>query len=479
MELTLSLIYYIFWILYIYAVAVVISIVLLDNRNPTKQIAWILCLILLPAVGLFLYLFFGKSYRGHKIVGEKEFIESPLNTNPDFHNEIAKLSNTSLPSYFHQSPRILVKSGNSPIYSNSKFDIFTSGRESFRRIFEDIEKAKEHIHIEFYIIEDDAIGNAFRRLLIRKAQERVKVRVIYDYLGAFRLTDAYKQSLQNEGIEIYPFLPVGLKIGFSKINYRNHRKIVIVDGKVGYTGGVNIADRYVIGNRLGNWRDTVVRIEGEAVEGVQNIFLADWYFVHKKLLTAPKYYPKPIAFASNTSQIVHSGPDTDWESILQGLLSVINNAKRNIYIHTPYFLPPDSLLIAIEMASLSGVDVRLMLPKKSDTKLASLASGSYFTKLLKAGVNIHLYENNFLHSKAITIDDEVGIVGTANIDIRSFEQNYEINAFIYDSQVAIKLRQAFEIDMQSCALLELKEWLQRGRVRRLKESLARLFTPIL
>ena len=479
MAILWSIVYYIFLILYFYMVIVAISVVLLDNRNPIKQIAWIVCLILLPFAGLIFYVFFGRNYRKNKFFASKDFTNSPTKKPLDYDSVVSKLKASTLPYYLQQSVQLLIKSSNAAIYQDTGFDVFTSGEESFDKIFSDIENAKEHIHIEFFIIEDDNIGNQLRRLLIRKAQERVKVRVIYDYLGAFRLSESYKQSLKNEGVFIHSFLPFGPKIGFSKINYRNHRKIIVIDGKIGYTGGINIADRYIKGNRLGKWRDTIVRMEGEAVHGLQSLFLTDWYFVDNKLITEPKYYPAPQHFGKNYTQIVHSGPDTDWESILQGLLSVVGNAKKNIYIHTPYFLPPESLMIALQMAALSGVDVRVILPLKSDTLIASAASSSYFLRIMEAGVRIFHYTDDFLHSKAITIDDEVGIVGSANIDTRSFEHNYEVNAFIYDKPTAETLRRAFENDLLSCHEIDADTWSRRKIFTRLKESIARLFSPLL
>lgn len=474
-----TVLYYLGIVLYFYMVTMAISVVLLDNRNPVKQIAWIVCLIFLPVAGLVFYVFFGRNYRKNKFFSSKFFTSSPTRIKPNYDAEVSRLKSSFIPFYLQQSAQLLIKNSNASLYSDTKFDVLTSGEESFASIFEDIENAKEHIHIEFYIIEDDQIGNQLRRLLIRKAQERIKIRVIYDYLGAFRLSDSYKQSLKNEGVFMHAFLPFGWKKGFSRINYRNHRKIIVIDGKIGYTGGINIADRYIKGNRLGKWRDTIVRMEGAAVHGLQNVFLADWHFVDKKLITEKKYYPTPTKYEKNYAQIVHSGPDTDWESILQGLLSFVGNAKKNIYIHTPYFLPPESLMLALQMAALSGVDVRVMLPLKSDTVIASAASSSYFLKIMEAGVRIYHYTDNFLHSKAITIDDEVGIVGTANIDIRSFEQNYEVNAFIYDKITAVNLRKAFENDLLSCKEIDMDTWSKRKLFTRVKESLARLLSPLL
>ena len=479
MAIALTIIYYIFLLLYIYLVGACVCSVLLDDRSPIRQIAWIVALIFLPFVGLMFFFFFGRNYRKNRTFSTHEPIAYLDKLSIDFNKEDEKIKTSHIPYYLHQSIRLMLQSSRAKVYENSNFSVLTSGRESFEQLFEDIEKAKEHIHIEFFIIEDDRIGNELRRLLIRKAQERVKVRVIYDYFGSYRLSESYIHSLKKEGVQIFPLLPFGFRLGFSKINYRNHRKIVIIDGMVAYTGGLNVADRYVVGNRLGSWRDTLIRVEGEAVHGLQRIFLSDWHFVDKKFEESPSYYPQAKVFSKNYTQIVHSGPDTEWESILQGLLTLFGNAKKHIYIHTPYFLPPDSLLIAMQMAGLSGIDVRLMLPKRSDTKLASVASSSFFIKLMEAGIKIYYYKDNFLHSKAITIDDEVGIVGTANIDPRSFEQNYELSAFIYDKSTSIALREAFEKDMEQCEEIDIERWKARRLYIRLLEALARLASPLL
>ncbi|MDR1543924.1 MAG: cardiolipin synthase [Prevotellaceae bacterium] len=477
MALFFSILYYLLLLFYFYVVAACVSVILLDNRNPVKSIAWVVALIMLPVVGLVFYLFFGKDYRKNKIFSQKGL--KKIYAKPEYALGLKELITSDIPKHLQKTARLLYKNSGAHLYINTKVEILTGGENAFERIFADIERAKEHIHIEFYIIEDDKIGNELRRLLIRKAQERVRVRVIYDYLGCFRLSDAYIKSLQNAGIFIKPFLPVNRKLGYRKINYRNHRKLVVIDGKIGYTGGINVADRYVSGNRLGKWRDTSVRLEGPAAHGLQNIFLTDWFFVDNRAVTNEKYYPEPNTFSQNVVQLVNSGPDTQWEAILQGIITVFSNARKNIYIHTPYFLPPESLITAMEMAALSGVDVRLMVPARSDTPLASSASSSYFLRILEAGVRIYLYKQNFLHSKAITVDDEIGIVGTANMDIRSFEQNFEVNAFIYDKKTAETLRSAFKADAKFCDEIVLEHWKNRRFIDKIKESLARLFSPIL
>jgi cardiolipin synthase len=458
-------------------VIVSVSVVLLDNRNPVKAIAWIVCLIFLPVVGLVFYYFVGRDYRYNKIFSRQGL--KKIQAKPEYALGLKELSISDIPKHIQKTTRLLYKNSGAYPYVDSNIQIITNGKETFNRLFADIEAAKEHIHIEFYIIEDDKIGNELRLLLIRKAQERVKIRVIYDYLGSFRLSDSYKESLRNAGISVQAFLPINRKFGYGKINYRNHRKIVIIDGKAGYTGGINVADRYVKGNRLGKWRDTSIRLEGPVVHGLQNLFIDDWYFASNTLISDKKYFPQPTLFPSNVLQIVHSGPDSDWEAILQGIITVFSNARKNIYIHTPYFLPPDSLLTSLEMAALSGVDVRLMIPARSDTVVASSASSTYFIKIMEAGVKILYYKENFLHSKAITVDDEIGIVGTANMDIRSFEQNYEVNAFIYDKNTAIELRMAFEADAENCDEIPIEMWKNRKTWTRFKESLARLLSPLL
>ena len=363
--------------------------------------------------------------------------------------------------------------------ADTEFKIYTDGASAFKSLFHELEKAKEHIHIEFFIIENDELGNRFREILIRKALSGVRVRVIYDYLGGRQLKKTYLQSMRDAGIFIQPFLPADSFTGFSRINYRNHRKIAVIDGKVGFTGGINIADRYLKGNGLGLWRDTFVRLRGAGVLGFQNVFLVDWNFVDQKVVTNAKYYPAPQSYGNNFSQMVASGPDTDWETILQGILMAIANADSYVYIHTPYFLPPESMITTLKSAALSGIEVCIMMPERSDSRLTHAASRSYIRELLEAGIRIFFYRHNFLHSKAIVIDDQISIVGTANMDVRSYEQNFEVSAFIYEHGTALKLKKAFKTDMKACKELNLNLWKSRTRKEKFKESLARLFSPML
>ena len=374
---------------------------------------------------------------------------------------------------------LLYKNSDASVYAYNKIDVLADGESTFSAMFEAIKNAKNHIHIEFFIFEDDRISNFLRELLIEKAKAGVRVRMIYDYLGSFDLSQKYLRTLKEAGVYVRPFLPLRLRLRRSKINFRNHRKILIVDGKYGFTGGLNFADRYIFGNTLGKWRDTFVRFEGAAVHGLQSLFLTDWYFVERKLITDIKYYPKPKKYDQNLIQIVSSGPDSDWECIMQGIASGIMSAHDYVYLHTPYFVPNDVILNAVIIAALSGVNIKLMIPKESDSRFSDACTFSYLGEIIEAGVKVYQYEEGFLHSKAIVIDDFISIVGSANLDERSFNQNFEANAFIYENKTALELKKLFENDMLNCREITLDDWHNRKRSQKLKESFARLFSPII
>jgi cardiolipin synthase len=374
--------------------------------------------------------------------------------------------------------KLLYKNSDAAVWANNKIEILSDGESTFKAMFDAIESAENHIHIEFFIFGNDIISNKLRELLIQKAKQGIRVRMIYDYLGSFNLSGIYIQSLKDAGVYVKPFLPLRLRLRRSKINFRNHRKVLIVDGKYGFTGGLNIADRYLFGNNLGKWRDTFVRFEGSVVHGLQSLFLTDWYFVERKLITDAKYYPEPQVFENNLVQIVSSGPDSDWETIMQGISAAIMASKKYIFIHTPYFVPNDIVLHSVCIAALSGIDVRLMIPTKSDSRLSDACTSSYLGEILEAGVKVYRYKKGFLHSKAIVIDDNLSIVGSANLDERSFNQNFEANAFIFDRKTATHLKNLFIKDMQNCTEISFQDWHNRKRNQKLKESIARLFSPL-
>ena len=470
MELFWQILYYAFTALYVYIEIVVLTAIVSENRNPVKTLGWIMIMILLPVVGIILYIFLGQDLRRKKIIANK--LRFP---NLDVHRFYGERLEK-----FEKVAALLSETDGAHVVDGNKVDVFTTGVDAFKSLYNDIESAKEHIHVEFYIIENDRLGNRFRELLERKAREGVKVRVIYDYLGAWKLPIAWRMSLKEAGAYIHPFLAADNFFRFTLLNYRNHRKLVVVDGKVAYTGGMNLAERYRGGNGLGLWRDTFVRVEGPAVHSMQYSFLVDWSFVDGKVVTDKKYYPELSYFEDGESvQVVTSGPDSDWRSIMQGVVSAISKAEKEILIHTPYYMPPEAVTIALEAAALSGVRVRVMIPERNDSRVVAAAGRSYIEALLRAGVEVYYYRHNFLHSKAIVVDGYLSIIGTANMDTRSYEQNFEIAAFVYGEKTARCLVEGFERDMESSRQLNVNLWHHRKWYKRYAESLARLISPLL
>ncbi len=285
--------------------------------------------------------------------------------------------------------------------------------------------------------------------------------------------------MRKAGIEAEPFLKLALPVITSRINYRNHRKVVVIDGRVGYIGGMNIADRYIEGFDWGPWRDTHARIEGKGVQGLQSIFLIDWYFVSQTLITSRKYFPKLDNYGDVLMQTVNSGPLKEEREIVHGILQAIYEAKKSIFIQTPYFIPPEPMTEALQAAAIRGVDVRIMISKRSDVPLVQMASRSFIKRILQAGVKVYLYEKGFLHSKLMMFDDSLTLLGSVNFDSRSFEHNFEVEAFAYDEALASQAKEIFVEDQRYSQSVSLKEWMKRPKIKRFLESLVRLFAPLL
>ena len=354
-----------------------------------------------------------------------------------------------------------------------------------------IQSAKHHVHIEFYIFEDDSVGRLLRDVLVDKAKEGVKVRVLYDDVGCWKVDKEFYEYMLCEGIEVQSFLKVRFPVFTSKVNYRNHRKIVVIDGKIGYIGGMNIASRYVYGFDWGIWRDTHAKISGKAVYGLQTAFLIDWFAVERSFITSPEYFPKhietgksdfidsKIASCSSITQIVTSDPVGRWRDIMQGYVMAINSAKSYVYIQTPYLLPTESVLTALQTAALAGVDVRIMIPKRGDSWMVHKGTMSYIDEMLEAGVKVYMYKKGFLHSKLMVSDDVISTVGSTNMDFRSFEHNFEANAFFYDKETALAIKEIFLKDIKSCLLLTPRIWNSRSVSSKIAESVIRLFSPLL
>jgi cardiolipin synthase len=333
-----------------------------------------------------------------------------------------------------------------------------------------------------YIFADDSLGRLVSDALIDKVRQGVEVRLIYDDVGCWNVKHSFFERMREEGIEVMPFLPVRFPSFTSKVNYRNHRKLIIIDGRTGFIGGMNIALRYVKGTDTQPWRDTMLQITGSGVYGLQRAFLVDWYFVDRTQISDRKYYPKSIEPVLNTTliQTVTSGPVTPYPEIMQGMVRVILAAKHYLYIETPYFLPTEPVLFAMKAAALAGVDVRLMVPLRNDAKFVEWASRSYLREMVDAGVKVLYYQTGFLHSKLVVCDDAICSCGSTNIDFRSFENNFEANLFIYDKKVAEEMRDVFLADeAQSVLFTDIPKRVHPHFMKRLGESVVRMLSPVM
>lgn len=464
-----------FNILYFGAIIGTIVVIILDNRNPVKSIAWILVLMFLPIIGLIFYFFFGRSKRRERIITRKSYsrlLKKPM-------AEYLAQEVTTLPTHYGHLISFFRNTNQSFPFDSNRIEVFTMGTDMLQALLTDLQAAQKHIHLEFYIFEDDAVGRRVRDILMEKAKEGVEVRVIYDDVGCWRVPHRFFEEMREAGVEVRSFLKVRFPLFTSSVNYRNHRKIVVIDGRIGYVGGMNLAERYLDGGVWEAWRDTHLLIEGKAVHGLQTAFLLDWYFVDRTLLTSSSYFPRIVSKGISLVQIVTSDPVGPWKEIMQGMVMAISCARKYIYIQTPYFLPTESVLMALCTAAVSGVDVRLMLPKRADNWLTNQATHSYLSDVLEAGVKVYLYEKGFLHSKLLLIDDNLSSVGSVNIDFRSFEHNFEVSAFVYDGKVAEKMRKTFVKDQRNCSQLFQKVWKKRPLYKKMVEGIVRLFSPLL
>lgn len=473
--------FYIDWILFtLYALTVVATLitVLLDNRQPAKTMAWMLVLIFVPVAGVLLYFFFGQNTRKERYISQQsmdqltkrsmlEFAEQQDLVIPEEHKALIKLfagQNWALP------------------FKNNETEILTNGSDFMLRLLKDIGQARQHIHFETYIICDDPAGRIIADALIDKAKKGIEVRFIYDDVGCWHTPNAFFERMRAAGIDVHAFMPVKFPAFTSKVNYRNHRKLCVIDGQIGYIGGMNIALRYIKGTTAGSWRDTHLRIRGGAVYGIQRAFLVDWYFVDRTLISNRRYYPVLDDSIRNNCiiQIVTGSPISKWPEISQGYVRILLEAKRYVYMETPYFLPTEPVLFAMRTAALAGVDVRLMIPLHSDAKIVARASRSFVQEVHEAGIKVYMYKAGFNHSKLLVSDDNLSTCGSANIDFRSFDNNFEGNAFIYDRDMALQMKDVFLKDASQCILYdEYTRTRKLSFAHRLGESFIRLFAPLM
>lgn len=471
---------YVHWLfLVVYSIIIIITMVrvLMDNRQPAKTMAWMLVLMFIPFLGIILYIFFGQNTRKERKIWQQSLDQLTKRSMLEF----VEQKDFNIPEEYRTISNLFMNQNLALPFKNNEVEIYTSGYDFFPSLLMEIGKAEHHIHIDTFIISDDPLGRIIADALIDKAKQGVEVRLIYDDVGSWRTPNSFFTRMRNEGIEVYAFMPVRFPAFTSRVNYRNHRKICVIDGEVGFIGGMNIARRYVQGTPKQSWRDTHVKLTGAAVYGLQRAFLVDWYFVSKLLITERSYYPEIIIGQNNSLvQVVTSSPTSLWPEIEQGYVRILTNAKHYVYMETPYFLPTDPILFAMRVAALSGVDVRLMIPYETDTKVVEWASRSYVIEASRAGVKILLYRKGFNHSKLLVSDDAMATIGSTNVDFRSFENDFEANAFFYDKKIALQVKEVFLADQKdSIDLDDVRRFIKKPFLQRLWESFVRLLSPLL
>lgn len=464
--------------------------IIYDTRSTIKTLAYLMLTIFLPVVGIILYFCIGTNYRKRKLYSKKIVRDVAMQNKmqEDIYRKSEKIWNT-VPAEilkYQKLAHLLLNDGTSYLTGNNKIDILLNGEEKFPAVLEALRAAKNHIHIEYYIYEDDEIGNAIKDILIEKAKAGVKVRLIYDDFGSRSIRKRVVPELIAAGVQAFPFYKVLFIALANRLNYRNHRKIIVIDGCVGFTGGINISDRYV--NSEANikqvyWRDTHVKISGTGVYYLQYLFICDWNFCADEELGPQSdfFCDSEVDFGDSVVQISASGPDSDNPTILFSIIQVIGMAEKEILITTPYFIPGESLIDALSVAALSGVKVVLLVPDSStsDSRMVAAAARSYYGELMHAGVEVYQYRKGFIHAKTMVTDRSLSMVGTANMDNRSFELNFEVNCVIYDSKVATSMTDTFYRDLEDAERIDLIEWEKRPLYKQLPEKLARLLSPLL
>lgn len=462
-----------------------IIIITLERRNPTTALAWLFFMVLFPGFGFFFFVLLSQNLTRKKIFkytqDESEIYASVLIRQKELLLQNRLKFNDE--STYYWSDLILYHNNLSESFysQNNHIELIYDGDSKFNLLMDDIKKAKDHIHIEYYIVKNDSLSNKLFNLLIEKAAEGVHVRILLDDFGCRSIPLAKINDMRKKGLEIHRFFPSQIRPINFKANYRNHRKIAIIDGQIGYTGGYNVGNEYInLSKRFGHWRDTHLRIQGDAVAGLQLRFLMDYRSASNEKVTLLDHYLGRPKYRGNSGiQIVSSGPDSQSEQIKQGFIKMISKARHYILIQSPYFVPDESILEALKIAVGSGVEISIIIPNKPDHPFVYWATYSYIGELLAYNINVYTYEAGFIHSKVIVVDDEVSSVGTCNFDIRSFRLNFEVNAFIYDDVVAKNLRKQFFQDINQCNPLTYEKYKKRSLLIKSKEAFSRLFSPVL
>jgi len=476
-----------FYIVYSIVLFLVCIRIIYNTNSPSKTTAYLLLAILFPILGIFVYFSFGDNYRKKKLYLRK--LDYDSKSYGELKEIVARQTQDVLKTYKSEIanfyPLANYRRGTQFISDNNVVELLINGENKFPEVIKSIEAAKDHIHIEYYIFVDDKIGNTIGDLLIKKAQEGVKVRFIYDDFGSISIRKKFITKLKQAGVEAVPFYKINFIQFANRINYRNHRKIIVIDGVVGYVGGINVSDKYV--NTDTNdlyWRDTHIKITGKAVLNLQYIFLTDWNFCADQNITfAYRYFPledtRKNFQGSQLTQIVSSGPSSDHPNIMYTLIQAITLAKEEILLTTPYFIPEKSYLDAIKIAALSGIKVKILVPSVSDSFIINATCKSYYQELLETGVEIYKYTKGFVHAKTMVCDGYVSFIGTANLDNRSFDLNFEVNAIVYDTTLASELKDHFNKDLETANKIEIERWIKRPLYVVLYERVLRLFSSLM
>lgn len=463
-------------------------IVFFERRNPKTTWLWLMVLTFIPGLGFIIYLVLGQDMSKKKKFQEK--LIDDLQKDHIAHMQLDAIKNGTMElnnkNYYEYLDMINMNlnSSQAVLTEDNDIKIYFRGVDKFKALIDAIDNAEDYILIQYYIIKSDSLGMMVIDALCRKAREGKNVRLLYDGMGGRELSKESISKMKKAGVQVSVFFPpFGSKVAI-RVNYRNHRKICVIDGKIGFVGGLNIGDEYIgLSKKFGDWRDTHLRIQGSAVRWLQWRFLLDWRFSNKHIKFDPQIYRSSILEEEKTGdagiQIVSSGPDSKWPSIRDGYLKMISTAKDKLYLETPYFIPDEAIQEALRTAAISGIDVRIMFPDRPDHPFVYWATLSYMGQLLKAGVKCYTYTKGFLHSKVVIMDDFVSSVGTANMDIRSFDLNFEVNAFIYDKEVNRQLTEKFLNDIEFCNEITLEDYQKRSKIVRIKESVSRLLSPIL
>ncbi|TVZ14771.1 cardiolipin synthase [Maribacter sp. MAR_2009_72] len=459
--------------IYIVLTIVIVISIIIHGARPTKSLAWLLAIFAIPVGGILLYLLLGRNRRKNKLIRLKKDLFNKLPKPQDSHINVFDGKYGKLMTHGYATSHF-------PPTPHNTLQLLKDGSTTFNTIFNALENAQQHIHIQYYIFEEGELADRLLALFEKKIANGVEVRMIYDGIGSFSLSKKYIKQLIKIGVEVYPFLPFKFGRYFSSLNYRNHRKIIVVDSKIAFTGGINISDKYLKGQvGLGKWHDMHLMLQGPSALHLNQVFMTDWYLVSGKVLQ-PLQYLEQDEFepSKNLVQIVAGGPDDDFPVLEQTYFSIINMAKNYIFITNPYIIPGQALIRALLTAAISGVDVRLLVSENIDNTVVSWSVQSYFELFLKAGIRIFLFPDGFLHSKIMVSDDAVSSIGTANLDDRSFEQNYEVNALVYNKEFAKLLKQDF---LQDCAIgkeLNYTEYIERPWGKKLKEGIGRVLSPL-